>query len=82
MATSTIRVRRHSHEALKQIAESTGQSLQDALDRAIEDLRRRVYLEGLNADYAALREDSSVWAAFQKEAAEWDATNEDGLEEG
>lgn len=81
MGTATIRLRPHSHEALKEIAQITGQSLQDALDRAIEDLRRKVYLEGLNADYAALRRDPAAWADFQKETADWDATNNDGLED-
>jgi hypothetical protein len=66
--------------ALKEIAHITGESLQDALDRAIEDLRCKVYLEGLNSDYEKLRVDPKLWAEHQKELAEWDATNEDGLE--
>jgi hypothetical protein len=81
MTTTTVRLRAASHKALKEISEITGQSLQDALDRAIEDLRRKVYLEGLSADYAALRADPKAWQAHQQESSVWDATNADGLED-
>ena len=80
MAATTIRIREKSHMALKQMAALTGQSLQDALDQAIEDRRRKLYLEGVNADYAALKRSPKAWAEFKKEAALWDVTNLDGLD--
>jgi hypothetical protein len=79
--SATIRLRPESHQALKEIAQLTGESLQSALDRAIEDFRRKLYLEGLNSDYAALRTSPKAWDDFQKELAEWDVTNNDGLED-
>jgi hypothetical protein len=54
MASTTILIRSDSYRHLKEIAESRGQSLQDALDDAIEERARMLYLEGVNADYAAL----------------------------
>jgi hypothetical protein len=80
-SNATIRLRVESHQALKEIARVTGESLQSALDRAIEDLRRKTYLEGLNADYAALRQDPKAWEEFQKELGDFDSTNTDGLED-
>ena len=80
MATSTIRLRPETREALKEIAAATGSTLQDALATAVAEHRRRVYLEGLNADYANLRKDPEGWADFQEENAVWDVTNEDGLD--
>jgi predicted transcriptional regulator len=80
MAATTIRIRPKSHKALKEIAAITGQSLQDVLDQAIEEQQRRLYLEGANADYAALKENPKAWASFKKEMAAWDSTNLDGLE--
>lgn len=80
MSATTIRIRPASHKALKEIAQMTGQSMQDVLDQAIEERRRRLYLEGANADYAALAKDPKTLAAFKKEIAAWDATNVDGLE--
>jgi len=80
MATTTIRLRPKTHAALKQIASTTGVSLQDALERAVEERQRVLYLEGLNADYEALQEDPKAWGEVQREAALWDNTNLDGLE--
>jgi hypothetical protein len=80
MEAKTIRIRPNSHQALKEMAALTGQSLQDVLEQAIEERSRRLYLEGLNADYAALNRDHKATAEFQNELAEWDTTNLDGLE--
>jgi predicted transcriptional regulator len=81
MAATTIRIRPASHAALKEMAEMTGRSLQDELDQAIEERQRRLYLEGANADYAALKRDPKAYAEFKKENGIWDATNLDGLED-
>jgi predicted transcriptional regulator len=67
MAAITIRIRPKTHKTLKEIAVVTGQSLQDVLDQAIEDCPRKLYLEGLNADYAALKKNPKAWAEFKKE---------------
>ena len=81
MATTTIRVRAKTHKMLKSLANSSGVSMQDVLDRAVEDFQRRAYLEGLKADYAALRADPKAARDFDKEVALWDRTNADGLED-
>ena len=78
MSSTTIRIRSTSRQKLQEIADAAGQSLQDALDEAIEERRRTLYLEGVNADYAALS--SKARADFDKEIAAWDATDRDGLE--
>jgi len=51
---TTIRIRAKSLQALKEMAAMTGRPLQDVLDHVIEQQQRRLYLEGLKADYAAL----------------------------
>ncbi len=81
MKATTVRLRATSHRALKEMAAMTGQSLQDALEQAIEERRRRIYLEGLNADYAALKKNPKLNAEFEKELEAWDVTNSDGLED-
>lgn len=78
MPSTTIRIRSESHRNLQEIAESSGQSLQDALDQAIEERRRTIYLEGVNSDYAALNPKSLV--DFKKEMSAWEVTDLDGLE--
>jgi len=81
MMATTIRLRPDAHKALKEIADITGRSLQDALAQAIEDRRRRLYLEGLNRDFAAFRSDTKASEEYGKELAAWDRTNRDGLED-
>jgi hypothetical protein len=49
-------------------------------DRGQDDLARKEYLEGLNADYKALHADPAGWADFCRDVAAWDVTNMDGLE--
>jgi hypothetical protein len=78
MSSTTIRIRVTSHRNLKEIAASSGQSLQDALDQAIEERHRALYLEGVNADYAALSR--KAHSDFKKETDAWDVANLDGLE--
>jgi len=77
---ATIRLQDKTHKALKEISRVTGKSLQAALEGAVEQERRRIYLEGLSADYAELRKDPKAWNEFRKELKEWDATLKDGLE--
>ena len=77
----TIRLQPKTHQALKETAESTGESMQEALDKAVEERRRRLYLEGLSADYAKLRENPKAAADLDKENALWDRTSNDALED-
>jgi len=78
---ATIRLRESTHKTLKSLAKMTGKPLQDVLEEALEEKTRRVYLEGLNADYAALKKDTRAWKALRAEVGDWDATLKDGLEE-
>jgi len=55
--------------------------MQEALDKAVEERRRRLYLEGLSADYAKLRENPKAAADLDKENALWDRTSNDALED-
>ena len=77
----TIRLRSNAYRALKQVARTTGQSLQNALEHAIEEFQRRLYLEGLNHDYATLNSDAKASAEFRRELEHWEATNTDGLDD-
>ena len=49
-------------------------------DLALDDYRRKVFFEGLAADYAALKADPKAWAEELAERQLWDATLLDGLD--
>jgi hypothetical protein len=54
--------------------------MQSVLAKAIEEYRRRTFLESANAAYAALRRDRKGWRHEQGERVAWDATLRDGQE--
>ena len=80
MSTATVRIRQDTHRTLREIASRTGRSLPDILEEAVETLRRQSFLEGLAADFAALRKDSEAWHDELEERAAWDGTLGDDLE--
>ena len=81
MATSTVRINEKAREDLRAIASQTGEAMADILAKAIEEYRRKVFMEQFNAAYAALRSDSKAWQQEQGERAAWDAALGDGLED-
>jgi len=61
------------------MAEETSSSLQEMLDQAIENQRRRLLLERANRAYAKLRQDKKAWRTWRSELRELDATLTDGI---
>lgn len=79
MASLTVRISRTSHQLLQELAAHSGQTMQAVLDEALEAYRRQCFLEGLAADFAALRADPAAWAEEESERAVWDAALLDDL---
>jgi RecB family exonuclease len=76
---STIRISRTAHRHLAQMAEETNTSLQEMLDQAIENERRRRLLERTNVAYLKLRQNKKAWKAWRAELRQLDATLSDGI---
>src|SRR5712692_6618979 len=62
MSGPTVCISEVSHQLLKELAEQTGQTMMDVLDKALDAYRRKVFFEQLNAGYAELRSDPEAWA--------------------
>jgi len=77
-SSSLVRINNRSHRVLQDLAKREKASMSDVLDEAIEQYRRRKFLEELNADFAALRRDRRAWNQEQKERAVWDGALADG----
>lgn len=75
----TVRISDRAHGTLRELAHAEGTSLQALLDEAIEMLRRRRFLEQVNAAYAALRGNPRTWAEIEQERSVWDGALLDGL---
>ena len=80
MQTATIRISESSRRILRDIAQRHHKPMQAVLEQAIEAYRRQTFLEGLSADFAALRENDPEWRAEKEERAAWDMTMADGTE--
>ncbi len=76
---STIRISSMAHRSLAQMAEDTNTSLQEMLDQAVENERRRLLLERTNLAYSKLRQDKKAWKAWRAELRQLDATLSDGI---
>jgi predicted transcriptional regulator len=81
METLTIRVSRSTHGALRQLADRTGETMTEIVDRAVREYERMRFWADYQSAYAALAADSSAWADLQGEIESWDSTSADGLEE-
>lgn len=79
MSASTIHISATAHQLLQELAERTGQTTTDVLDKALDAYRRKLFFEKLNDGYAELRADAAAWAAVEAERKLWDATLMDGL---
>lgn len=51
------------------------------LEKAVEEHRRRRFLEDVNAAYSVMREDPEVWEEVEAERSAWDVTMGDGLQD-
>lgn len=80
MKATTVSVRPETRAVLEDLAQSSGASVSEVVDRAVDDLRRRQFLEGLAEDFERLRADPESWQAEIEERAEWDCTLADGLD--
>jgi hypothetical protein len=80
MSTPTLPVSDATLQVLHELTEQTGLSALEILDKALDEYRRKVFFEGLAADYAALKADPEAWADELAERKLWDATLMDGLD--
>jgi hypothetical protein len=62
------------------MAEQTGQPMQDILEKALENYRRKLFLDAVNAGYAALRADPQAWAEIEAERQSMAGSLMDGLD--
>jgi len=80
MSASTVPISETTHQLLTELAEQTGQTPTEVLDKALDAYRRKLFFEQMNAGYAELRADPEAWAEHLAERTQWDTTLMDGLD--
>ena len=81
MPGTTVRVSRKTGEVLRKLSKTTGESMQAILDKAVEEYRRKRFLEEANRAFAALKNNSEAWKEEVEERELWNNTLADDLEE-
>ncbi len=81
MESLTIRVSRSTHGRLRELADKTGETMADIVDRAVRNYEKEQFWAEYHAAYAALQADPAAWADLQSEVELWDSTSADGLED-
>jgi predicted transcriptional regulator len=79
MGNTTVRISDATRQILREMAQIEGKPMQAILEEAVEALRRKRFLEEVNAAYASLRVDAKAWASIEGERRAWDATLLEGL---
>ena len=78
--SSIVRISGKAKETLEELARRSGETMLDVIGKAIEEYRRRVFLEETNRAYAKLRADERASNEYDEEISAWDATLMDGLD--
>ena len=76
----TIQVSPQAQNAIHQLSVKTARPAGEIVERAVEELRRKLLFEEANATYAALQQQPDLWREIEQEDAAWDVTLADGLE--
>lgn len=80
MAGTQVRVSNSTHQLLRNLSLEAGESMQTIIEQAVEQYRRRRFLEGLKQDFQTLKEDAEAWQEELEERQLWDKTSLDGVE--
>jgi hypothetical protein len=81
MSELTVSISESTHETLLKLAETSGETIQAVLDKAIENYRRYVFLIQANQAFEVLRQNETLWQEELTERQIWDQAIADGAEE-
>lgn len=76
-----ISISEATHKTLLTLVESSGDTLQSILDKAIENYRRSLFLAEANEAFFALRQNEKLWQEEVTEREAWEQTLGDGVQE-
>ena len=77
--TTTIRVSRKVYNDAKSLAQKQHENIQDIIEHAITEYKKKKFYESLNDAYAKLKSNPVAWKEELEEREEWDRTLSDGL---
>ncbi len=70
-----------THKSLDKLSKETGESRQSLIDKAVEKLRRELFLKKCDEEYQEFQKDEAALQEELKERELWETTLLDGLED-
>jgi hypothetical protein len=80
MSETTMVISETALGQLRELAQWSGLSITETLERAIKEQHDRQFWAAVNAGYAALQADPQAWAEEMAERRAWESTLMDGLD--
>lgn len=78
--TTTIRVSKDIYNIVKSLAQQQNETMQDIIELAVTEYKKKKFFEDLNHAYTKLKSDPEAWQEELAERYEWDHVLNDGLE--
>ena len=79
MATTTVRIGEQTRNLLRDLSARTGQPARIILRNALEEYRRKCFLDEANRAFAALKKKKKAWRAEKDDRRMWESTLPDGI---
>lgn len=76
----TMKIKPETREAIRDMADRCGTTMQDFLDKLVADQLSRQFFDEMNSAWSEIRNDKSAWAEESSERALWDHTLQDALD--
>jgi hypothetical protein len=77
----TTRISEEAREILRKLSDEENCTMQKIIEKALEEYRRKQFLEKSNRAYARLRQNQQEWQEEKREREAWNNTQSDGLDE-
>jgi hypothetical protein len=75
-----INMSKTTHHTLLKLANSSGDTIQEILDKTIENYRRNLFLVQANESFLTLKNNKTLWQEEIAEREAWDQTLADGID--
>jgi hypothetical protein len=80
MQSVNVRISSQSYQILKTLSQEEGQTMQNLLDDALENLRRKKILEATSLAFQRLKANKDDWQEELDERELWENTLVDGVD--
>ena len=75
--STTIRISKEIYDTVKSIAQIHDQKIQDVIEQAIKEYKKKQFFDDVNNAYLRLKTDNVSWTEEEIDRQRWDLTGND-----